>query len=79
MWGRTLLLRLIFELISPLEAFYLPRCVHDALLPSEKGVTLATKLDLQRRLSRADGEGIAARAGNLRLRVIFGMDLFLHR
>jgi hypothetical protein len=79
MWGRAFLPRLIFDLISPLEAFYLPRCVHDALLPSKKGVTLATKLDLQRRLSGADGEGIAAGAGNLRLRVIFRVNLFLHR
>jgi hypothetical protein len=69
---------LVLDLESLLEAFNLSRGVDDSLLTGEEGMAPAADFDLQRGLSRADGEGIAARTNNPGLIIIFRVYLLFH-
>lgn len=69
---------LILDLEPFLKPLDLTGRIHYALFAGEEGVALAAYLDLQVRLSCANGEGIAAGARHLTIFVIIGMDFLFH-
>jgi len=67
-----------FYIVALLEPLYTPSCIHHPLLTSKKGVALAAQLNLQSFSGGTNGEGIATGTGYLSIRVVFGMNFFLH-
>ena len=69
---------LIFHIVALLETLHSTGGVKYAPLSGVKRVALAAYLNLEFLSGRAGGEGVAARAGNLGVIEIFGMNLFFH-
>ena len=69
---------LIFHIVALLETLHSAGGIKYASLAGEKGVALAAYLDLKLLSGRARGECVAARAGNLGIIEVFGMNLVFH-
>src|SRR5262245_47804900 len=71
------LLAVLVEVIAPVEALHAASGVENALLSREERVALRADVNLELRLGAADLKGVAARAGDGRLDVVW-MDVGLH-
>jgi hypothetical protein len=72
------LLLLFVQLVAALKALHPAGGIYDALLASEERMTFAAELHPQRFPGGTGGEGIAAGARDLGIRIVFGMNFLSH-